>query len=158
MSVFARNLKQIKNNTGISVISTVDIPKDTVIFEFKGDVTDKSAMPADANSNYYLQIGLTTLLGPSGSFDDFIHHSCNPNCRVFIVGNRALLISLYLIKAGMEINFDYSTTSTDTLSSWSMKCECGDYNCRKVISGFQYLDKATQQKYKDLNMIPQYLK
>lgn len=158
MSVFARNLKQIKTNTGVGVISTVDIPKDTIIFEFKGDVMKESDIPTDANINYYLQIGKDNFLGPSGSFDDFFNHSCNPNCKVFIVGNRAFLISLYLIRAGTEITFDYSTTSTDTQDSWSMKCKCGDYNCRKTVSGYQYLDAATRKQYEDLGAVPKYVR
>ena len=158
MGSFNDNLKQVKTKTGIGVITTVDMPKGMVIFEFRGDVVKESDMPKTANMNYYLQIGNNLLLGPSGGLDDLFNHSCNPNCGVVIVGNRAFLTSIQVIKAGTEITFDYSTTSTDTQAEWSMACKCGTYTCRKTISGYQYLDKATQAKYEALNMVPKYVR
>ena len=86
--------------------------------------------------------------------DDQVRHSCNPNCYIHAVGKRAFLYSLYQIKANNELTFDYSTTSTDTLEDWKLDCKCNSYNCRKTISGMQYLDPKLLQEYKDKGMIP----
>ena len=73
------------------------------------------------------------------------------------MGNRAILYSLYVIPAGAELTFDYSTTSTDTLETWKMTCACGSHKCRKAISGYQYLDPTLQEEYKKKGMIPLFI-
>ena len=158
MGSFNDNLKQVKTKTGTGIFTTVDIPKDTIIFEFKGEIVKDKDLPKDADMNYYLQIGKDTHLGPSGGVDDFFNHSCNPNAGVMIIGHRALLIAIQLIKANTEITFDYSTTDTSTSEEWAMKCKCGDYNCRKTISGYSSLDTDTQKKYEAMKIVPKYLK
>ena len=158
MSSFNDNLKQVKTKKGIGVITTVNVPKGTIIFEIKGNVIKEKDIPKSADLNYYLQIGPETFLSPSGSFDDYVNHSCFPNCGIIVIGNRAFLVSIMFIKANTEITFDYSTTSTDTLATWSMQCKCGDYTCRKVISGYSTIPVETQKYYQSLNIIPTYVK
>ena len=159
MSSFDDNLKVINTKKkGLGVITKVDVPKGTVIFEFRGTVMPENKIPTNADLEYYLQIGKNLFLSASGGIDDIINHSCNPNCGVIIVGNRAFLISLYVIKANTEITFDYSTTSTDTPATWSLKCNCGEYTCRKIISGYNTLPTELQKYYQSLNIIPNYVK
>ena len=74
-----------------------------------------------------------------------------------IVGKRAFLYSLYVIKANSELTFDYSTSSTDTYDTWKMNCKCCYIKCRKVISGFDYLSDEIKEKYKEKNMIPLFI-
>ncbi len=142
---------------GKGTFTTVRIPADTPIMEFTGTILLDRELPPDANMNLYLQVGPNTYLGPSGEADDFINHSCDPNCKVYVVGNRAILWSLYVIPAGAELTFDYSTTSTDTHDSWKMDCKCGSYKCRKVISGFEYLDPILKHNYESRDMVPMYI-
>jgi hypothetical protein len=134
----------------------VDIPANVPILEITGTVYAEHNLP-DPNHPAILQIGPNIFIGPSGGVDDYINHSCNPNCLVRATGQRALLFSMYTIKAGTELTFDYSTTSTDTLDKWKMDCSCNEFNCRKVISGYQYLDESLKEKYKKLGMVPLFL-
>lgn len=144
---------------GKGVFAKGDILAGSIILEFKGDIFTSKTLPEYFLKNdFCLQIGLDSYVGASGSIDDLVNHSCQCNAYVKIVGNRAFLIALYLIKAGTEITFDYSTTSTDTLKDWSMACKCGVYSCRKVISGYQYLDPSVRQNYEALKIVPQYVK
>ena len=136
------------------VISTIDIKKNTPICEFQGAMYNEGVTP---ESNDALQIYHNIYMGYSGKIYDHIRHSCSPNCFVSIIGKRAVLYSLYDIKKNMEITFDYSTTSTESLDQWSMKCNCGSYNCRKIISGIQSLDTKTIEEYKKKNMIPLFI-
>lgn len=149
------NLKIIDTKNGKGIIALSDIPANTVIFEFKGDKFTRESLVHD--SPYILQIGNNKFLGPSGDKDDYVNHSCNPNCGLHIVGPRAFLISLHKIIKDTEVTFDYSTTSNDTLDEWKMECNCSDYNCRKLISGYQYLHKDIKARYEKLGMIPKYL-
>ena len=131
----------------------VDIPAKVPIMEITGDVHTQQSMPNPQDSAW-LQISNKYYIGPSGNVDDQVRHSCNPNCYIHAVGKRAFLYSLYQIKANNELTFDYSTTSTDSLQEWKLECKCNSYNCRKTISGMQYLDPKLLQEYKDKGMIP----
>jgi uncharacterized protein len=148
------SIKPAKN--GYGVFTSIEIPAAVAILEVTGTIYAEQDVP-DPTNPYLLQVGPNVFIGPSGTFDDFINHSCDPNCRVRISGNRAIIFSLYVIRAGMELTFDYSTTATDTLEKWQMNCNCGSVKCRKVISGFQYLPTSLQEEYKGKGMLPLYI-
>ncbi len=152
--IFSVNLEIKETKKGKGIYSKVFLPADHVILEFKGDIISK-----DQIKNYMdaLQITEKTYLGLSGDVDDYVHHSCNPNCGLHIVGNRALLVALWDVKAGDEVTFDYSTSSNDTKDEWELACVCGTSKCRKKISGYQYLDDATKNYYESRGVVPSYL-
>jgi uncharacterized protein len=154
-----RNLEKRKAKNGWGIFSRFDILRDTLIYEFSGAILTKDKLPAtiEPGKDHYLQIGPNAFIGPSGDLDDYFAHSCCPNAGVFIVGNRAFLKSIMLIPAKVEITFDYSTTSTDLPSEWAVPCTCGTFNCRKVISGFPFLDQLTKERYIKLGIVPSYL-
>lgn len=144
------------SKTGFGVFAKVTIPANEPILEFTGTIVPKDKTILDPAT--YLQIGGNRVMGPSGAIDDYINHSCDPNCFVHIVGNRAILYSLYVITAGTQLTFDYSTSSTDTLQQWSMTCNCNSYKCRSVISGFQYLSDERKKEYENKGMIPIFIR
>lgn len=145
-----KNNLEVKNN---KVYINVDIPNNSPIYEFTGALSDK----IKHDKSLVLQIGHDLYMGPSGELDDIINHSCSPNCYINIVGKRAILYSLFPIKAGSEITFDYSLSSTDTYESWTMNCNCKSYKCRKVISGFQYLDEDMKETYIKKGIVPLFI-
>lgn len=146
-------LKKVSTKKWNNIFTTVEIPADVPIIEITGDIFTEDTIP----NNDVLQVGHDSFIGPSGTKHDYIKHSCNPNCLLHIVGNRAILYSLHVITAGSEITFDYSTSSTDTLEKWQMHCQCGSQQCRKIISGFQYLDKNIQDNYRKKGMVPMFI-
>lgn len=78
----------------------------------------------------------------------YSNHSCNPNCGV----NQNLeLFALRAIKKGEELFWDYSTSMLER--HWTMKCSCGEMNCRKMITDFDLLPKNLQKKYLTLNIV-----
>lgn len=156
---FKKNLEKKQNNKGWGIYTKVEIPAGTVVFEFMGDVLNSSQIPfplMPAN-DHYLQIGIDKYLGPSGDLDDLINHSCAPNCLIRIGGIRAFLQTMYVVTAGKELTFDYSTTSNDDEKNWSLPCSCGTGHCRKIITGYQYLNETIKENYKQKNMIPEYI-
>ena len=154
--MYIQYLKVKPSGTGQGVFTSVQIPSDVPILEVRGPIYLEQDLP-DPNHPALLQIGTNTFIGPSGGADDYLNHSCNPNCMVHVAGNRAVLYSLYVIQAGAELTFDYSLSSTDTADKWTMNCQCGQNNCRKMISGFQYLDPTLQKILIDKNMVPLYI-
>ncbi len=149
-----KNFLKIKmTKTGKGVFTETNIPARTPIMEIIGDVHTEQSMP-NPNNPAWIQVSNKYFIGPSGEVDDQIRHSCDPNCFIQAVGKRAILYSLYEIKAGMELTFDYSTTSTDTLDKWKLDCKCGSGKCRKIISGMQYLPIELYEDYKKKGIIP----
>jgi SET domain-containing protein len=141
------------------VYSKVLFPANYRIYEFSGDVLTteqlKTRHPSDVAD--FLQIGIDLWKSKSGSFDDDVAHSCNPNCYVKIVGHRAILTSAFVIQPNMELTYDYSCTSTETKEQWAMDCKCGFIRCRKIISGYQYLPPNILQEYEKAGYLPQYI-
>jgi SET domain len=153
--MFTQYLKVAKSKIGEGLFTTIEIPTDVPIEEPHGKIYTAQEMPDPSDANV-LQVGPNDYLNISGSLR-YINHSCDPNCRFSVVGNRAVLYSLYVIPANAELTFDYSTTSTDTHETWKMNCICGSHKCRKVISGYQYLDPSLQEEYKKKGAIPLFI-
>ena len=144
------------SKTGLGVFTNIEIPANHPVFEVLGNVYAERDLP-DPTHPALLQVGPDTFIGPSGDIDDYINHSCDPNCRMQVVGNRAIVYSLYVIPKGSELTFDYSATATDSLDKWRMECVCGTNKCRKIISGFQYLHPTIQKEYKEKGIAPLYI-
>lgn len=147
--------KQYLKLDNSKVITTIDIPADTPIIEVTGKIYVEKDLPPE--NEMFFQVGPNIFIGLSGDFDDNIRHSCNPNCMLHVVGNRAIIYSIYNILSGTELTVDYSTSSTDTHDTWKMECKCGSVNCRKIISGYHYLDSSTKEMYNKKGMIPLFI-
>lgn len=72
----------------------------------------------------------------------FINHSCVPN--VGIQGD-IVLIATKNIKTNEELCLDYAMI----FNNKKFKCHCLSKNCRKVITGKDWMRKDLQVKYKD---------
>jgi len=142
--------------SGMGTFTNINIPENTPILEIKGDIFTAENLK-DKDPGSYLQVSNKFFIGPSGSNYDFINHSCDPNCYLYIVGKRAILYSLYMIKEGTELTFDYSTSSTDDLETWKMNCSCNSYKCRKIISGFKYLDPSLKEEYIQKGLVSMFI-
>lgn len=144
--------------SGTGVFTKTQIPANAPILEIRGAIYTEDKLP-DPNHPALLQVGTNTFMVATGTIDgpDYFNHSCNPNCLVHIVGNRAILYSIYVIPKGSELTIDYSANSTDTLDKWKMNCSCKENNCRSVISGYQYLDPSLQENMKSKGMVPMYI-
>lgn len=153
MSSFKQNLEKKSNEQGL--FAKVDFQPHEVLFEFTGNFFKKDELGSD--KNIYIQIGKDLFMGPSGDLDDSIEHNCNCNCYLTLVGKRVLLKALHFIKAGTEVTLDYSITSTATKDEWQLNCQCHPYRCRKIVSGFQYLDQELKDKYEKLGIVPKYV-
>ena len=120
-------------NAGRGVIALRDFKAGDTLLEFKGKLCalDQLPKPEDKESDYYLQIGPNLFIGPSGEVDDYVNHSCRPNCDIQVVGTRAFLIARHAIIVGEELTFDYASTMYN--DPWTMKCKCGYPECRQII-------------------------
>lgn len=154
--MFRQYLSTQDTKRGKGVFSSIAIPAGQPILEITGTLYQGS-LPIGTPPAEYLQVGPNSYLGMSGTLDDHIAHSCDPNCWMQVVGNRAILYSLYVIPKDGELTFDYATTSNEMPEQWTMMCKCGSFKCRKVVSGYSSLSGSLQAEYKSKGMIPLFL-
>ncbi len=96
-------------------------------------------------------------LDPEGEIGAFSNHSCNPNARLVRTARGLQLRALKKIAAGREITHDYSTqTGADDI--WTMKCNCGERNCRGKVTNVAKLPEAVLRRYLRLEAIPAYIR
>ncbi len=86
----------------------------------------------------------------------YLNHSCNPNLafKDFALGETETSIPIVALRAiapGEELSFDYSMTVTSDDGEtedqrWSMKCLCGQPNCRKDLVNFSHLPRSLQRQ------------
>jgi hypothetical protein len=168
----------VKDSNGTKrVIANVPFQNGAHVMSFHGTVYKQNHMPAWDQAGKSMQIGNGLYLGPSGKYDDFVRHSCNPNCGV-VVGDKAMeptmvrgrdgkltmgsswispaqLIAIQEIQAGEELTWDFSTTTNDP--NWNMECSCGAISCRGLIRGYQYLPRRISARYRIARVVPDYL-
>ncbi len=146
-----------ESKLGKVVLAGKRFNKNEIIIEFTGLIMKRDELPDLINpeDDRYLQIGADKYLGPSGDFDDYFNHSCNPNAGIIIIEDKFFLIAIKNINPKEEITWDYSTTMDE--DNWEMNCDCGDKNCRKKIRDFKYLSKDIQKKYISLNIVPDFI-
>jgi hypothetical protein len=95
-------------------------------------------------------------LDPEGEIGAFSNHSCNPNSRLVRTASGLQLRALKRIAVGREVTHDYSTQlGADDI--WTMKCNCGERNCRQVIANVARLPAAVVSRYLRLKAIPEFI-
>lgn len=137
---------------GKGLFASRDIKKGQTIFIVKGRVIERlitdNKKALKANWNWF-GFGKNKWIETRSDYSNYFNHSCNPNT---VVSGRVRIVALYDIKMNDEITFDYSTNEADIF--WSIKCHCGNKNCRKTIKSIQFLPEDTYNKY--LPFIPLY--
>ncbi len=95
-------------------------------------------------------------LDPEGEIGAYANHSCNPNAAVVRTPGGIALHALKPIAAGREITHDYSTLlGADDV--WTMKCNCGERNCRGVVANVARLPAGVAARYRKLGAIPAFI-
>lgn len=81
------------------------------------------------------------------------NHSCNPNCGI---NENLEFFALRDIEPGEEMRWDYSTSMMERC--WTMHCDCGEKNCRKLIQDFDLLPLSTQRKYMRMGIVMPFIR
>lgn len=137
-SVFDTKIK------GFGIRANQDIPAETFIIEYVGEVLDnklfeKRAKKYSENKNihyYFMALKSNAIIDATkkGNISRFINHSCDPNAETqkwTVNGElRVGFFSRKDIKQGEEITFDYQY---QRYGKEAQKCYCGTHNCRGWI-------------------------
>ncbi|MFA6269816.1 MAG: SET domain-containing protein-lysine N-methyltransferase [Candidatus Paceibacterota bacterium] len=137
---------------GKGIFATRDIAKGEIVFIIKGPRMFKvNNGKKDALSHPdWVGFKMNNWVDPIPPYK-YLNHSCNPNCGI---KGKVEVVALKDIKKGDETTTDYSIIEADQL--WSMKCACGEKNCRKIIKSIQFL--PTKQFSRYFPYIPTYFR
>lgn len=72
----------------------------------------------------------------------YTNHSCDPNIAI---QGQIVFVAMRDIAANEELTHDWATT--DDLD-YVMDCNCGSSNCRRTVTGKDWLKKELQEKYR----------
>jgi uncharacterized protein len=133
---------------GKGLFASVDIPKNTIVTRITGaPMSFDETVALKEKESHALQVGQGQYILCDPPFL-YSNHSCAPNCG--ITPNMELK-TLREIKQGQELLWDYSTSMLER--HWTMPCNCGSRNCRRLITDFDLLPEALQEKYIKLNIV-----
>lgn len=145
---------KMSGSKGKGLFATELIKTDESILEFIGPIIslaealqkpkDKLSNPLQIGPKEYIDIAEPGVLA---------NHSCLPNSGI---KNDRFLVALKDILPGEEICYDYSTTMDE--DNWTLRCECGEENCRNVIRDFKDLPLEVQKKYCELNIVQSFIR
>ena len=96
------------------------------------------------------QIDIDRFLLPSGSIDDLINHSCDPNAGIRLFQAGYELVALRDIDPGGEITYDYSTYIE---SPERLRCCCGASCCCRDIGRFRELAPQLRKHYMNRGVV-----
>ena len=139
-----------RNGRGVFAAKSFE-PGDAVL-AFGGRVL---ALDQLADFTHCLEIAPALFLGPSGEADDFVNHSCEPNCRVEIDGGAAVLRALRPVAPGDELTYDYSTMMVRDPTTFD--CRCGGSRCRGRIVAFGALPAELRAEYERRGLVPAFV-
>jgi len=134
---------------GHGLFATADIAQDEIVAVKGGHILDRKT----------LREKITPLLGPVEiQIDDdlfiapvtkeehelsmlYSNHSCDPNLGV---RGEITFVARRNIRAGEELTHDWAMTDDD---DYSVDCNCGAVNCRKVLTGKDWRRSDLQKRY-----------
>jgi len=130
------------------------INKGEIVFVKGGYILTRNTMLIEKIADNYWPISGDLFLAPKkdSSREEvqriklYINHSCNPNCgiRGEITG-----IAMRDIGVSEEITFDYAMLDDEEDDGYNFECDCSrdSLNCRKLITGKDWLRPELQKKY-----------
>jgi uncharacterized protein len=134
---------------GRGLFALADIAKDEIVAVKGGRIVDRKT----------LREAITPRLGPVEiQIDDdlfiapvteeerelsmlYSNHSCNPNLGI---RGEITLVAMRNIRAGEELTHDWAMTDED---DYSVECNCGGPNCRKILTGKDWQRPELQKRY-----------
>ena len=126
------------------VFTTTPVRKGSRIVEYCGpritpEEADRLYTNAPRTYLYGLDDGKTVIDGHG--IAAYLNHSCDPNCEVDEIKNRAYIFALRDIKAGEELLWDYNLYDDDDPAP----CHCGSPKCRGTMYSREWMAKLRRK-------------
>ena len=147
---------------GLGLFTARNLARDAlVIVDEDGDYYNQVLTYAELTAQNYdlhddaVQIGHDAFVLPNGNLDDFMNHSCDPNCGIRLTPEGYVAIALRDIQKDEELTYDYSTYMG--FSHPCLPCTCGATACRGVIDNFSTLAEPIREKYLSLGVVGEFV-
>lgn len=117
-----------------------------IVYYKGGHILSRSKFFSSSVINSYLPISDDYVIGAISLEEEnevklYNNHSCEPNCGM---RGDITFIAIKDISKGKELTIDYACVDNE---DYRFKCNCGNVNCRKIITGFDWQLKSVQEKY-----------
>jgi SET domain-containing protein len=134
---------------GRGLFATADIAKDEVVVVKGGHIVSRAQLRekiTPALGPVEIQIGDDLFIAPVAPEERessmlYSNHSCNANLGM---RGEITFVAMRDIAAGEELTHDWATTDDD---NYAMECKCGATNCRKTLTGKDWLRPELQERY-----------
>ena len=131
------------------MFATADIGKDEIVAVKGGHIVDRKTLRERITPRLgpvEIQIGQDLFIAPVTDEERewsmlYSNHSCNPNLGV---RGEITFVAMRDIRVGEELTHDWATTDDD---EYSVECECGAANCRKILTGKDWQKPELQKRY-----------
>ncbi len=135
-------LEVLKSKNGKGVFAACPLPAGLALLEITGKkLSFEDTLKLGDKESYALQVDDHEYIALHFPFF-LVNHSCNPNCGIT---PELVFKTIKAINKGEELRWDYSTSMYER--SWTIPCNCGAPNCRKVIADFDTIPAEQQQYY-----------
>jgi SET domain-containing protein len=134
---------------GRGLFATMGIAKDEIVAVKGGHIVDRKTLRERITPRLgpvEIQIGQDLFIAPVTDEERelsmlYSNHSCNPNLGV---RGEITFVAMRDIGVGEELTHDWATTDDD---EYSVECECGAANCRKILTGKDWQKPELQKRY-----------
>jgi uncharacterized protein len=134
---------------GRGLFAAADIAKDEIVAVKGGRIVDRKTLREKITPRLgpvEIQIDDDLFIAPVTDEERelsmlYSNHSCDANLGV---RGEITFVARRDIRAGEELTHDWATTDDD---DYSVECECGAPNCRKIVTGKDWQRPELQRRY-----------
>ena len=134
---------------GRGLFATADIARDEIVAVKGGHIVDRKTLGekiAPVLGPVEIQIDDDLFIAPGTEEERelsmlYSNHSCDPNLGV---RGEITLGAMRDIRVGEELTHDWAMTDDD---DYSLKCNCGVPDCRKILTGKDWQRSDLQRRY-----------
>jgi hypothetical protein len=134
---------------GRGLFATADIAKDEIVAVKGGHIISREQLREKVTPRLgpvEIQIGDDLFIAPATEEERegsmiYSNHSCAPNLGM---RGEITFVAMRDIRAGEELTHDWATTDDD---EYSVECNCGAPNCRKIVTGKDWQHPELQARH-----------
>lgn len=128
----------------VGVFTSTPIRKGTRILEYDGpriSPEEADRLYDNAPRTYLYGLGDGKIVIDGHGIGAYLNHSCDPNCEIDEIKNRAFLFALRDIEAGEELLWDYNLYDDDDPAP----CHCGSSKCRGTMYSLEWMARLRRK-------------
>ncbi len=131
----------------VGVFTTTPLSKGTRIVEYDGpriSVEEADRLYDGASRTYLYGLGDGKTIIDGQGLGAYLNHSCDPNCEIDEIKDRAWIYALRDILAGEELLWDYNLYDDEEPAP----CYCGSAKCRGTMYSREWMAKMRRRAQK----------